>query len=104
MSLPLLTVNSYLHILLHRQAYTKSQTESNIFNGRPALQAACRVTRIVEDMLSQNLVQFGQMHLYAYLNYRKTDFNKHFTGLPVSFHPFVFTRLNSSALSILQGG
>ncbi|KAH8810925.1 putative cutinase transcription factor 1 alpha [Xylogone sp. PMI_703] len=57
---------NYLHILLHRQAYTQSGAK-NIADGRPALQAACRVTRIVEDMLSENLVQFGQMHLITSL-------------------------------------
>jgi len=33
--------------------------------GHIALQAACRVSRIVEDMLSQEIIQYGQMHWYG---------------------------------------
>ncbi|OBT53577.1 hypothetical protein VE04_05984 [Pseudogymnoascus sp. 24MN13] len=59
---------NYLHILLDRHDYTQTQTNRNRSESGPALQAACRVTRIVEDMLSQNLIQFGQMHLYVTSN------------------------------------
>ena len=31
--------------------------------GQLAFQAACRITRIVEDLLSQELAQHGQVHL-----------------------------------------
>ncbi|OBT82782.1 hypothetical protein VE02_09277 [Pseudogymnoascus sp. 03VT05] len=58
---------NYLQILLHRHAYTQTQIKQNTSEGGPALQAACRVTRIVEDMLSQNLIQFAPMHLITSL-------------------------------------
>lgn len=54
---------SNLQILLHRRAYVRLQDKSDTIDGEVALQAASRITRIVEDMLSQNLLRFGQLHV-----------------------------------------
>ncbi|KAF1816898.1 hypothetical protein P152DRAFT_3545 [Eremomyces bilateralis CBS 781.70] len=52
-----------LHIYLHRRAYVRPLNEGDTQAGQVALQAARRITRIVEDMLSQDLVRFGQLHV-----------------------------------------
>lgn len=54
---------SNLQILLHRRAYVRLQDPSDTLDGEIALQAASRITRIVEDMLSQDLLRFGQLHV-----------------------------------------
>jgi hypothetical protein len=50
-------------MLLYRGAYMDPHNDRDSSDGELALAAARRVTRIVEDMLSQRLIQFGQMHL-----------------------------------------
>jgi hypothetical protein len=58
----LITSNSHLKILVHRNALV--QGELNIMSGddQNAIDAACRITRIVEDMLYKDMIRFGQMH------------------------------------------
>lgn len=54
---------SYLYILLYRPSYLDPSDEKKQKEGRLALQAACQCTRILEDMLSQNLIEHGILHL-----------------------------------------
>lgn len=54
---------SNLYILLYRPMFLKPQSESASSEGSIALEAATRSTRILEDMLSENLVQHGSLHL-----------------------------------------
>ena len=54
--------DSHLQILIYRNSFLRYVHDNNSGDGRIALQAACQITRIVEDMLSQNMIQFGQMH------------------------------------------
>ena len=51
-----------LLILLYRQEFMGSEDETAKSNGTIALHAAGRNTRIIEDMLSQGLLQHGQIH------------------------------------------
>ncbi|EED20389.1 cutinase transcription factor 1 alpha, putative [Talaromyces stipitatus ATCC 10500] len=53
----------YLYILLYRPSYLDPSDEKNQKEGMLALQAACRCTRILEDMLSHNLIEHGIIHL-----------------------------------------
>ncbi|KEZ44903.1 hypothetical protein SAPIO_CDS2248 [Scedosporium apiospermum] len=50
-----------LLILLHRRAYVRPQDESDTQAGEVALRAACRITRIVEDMLSSDLIRITSL-------------------------------------------
>lgn len=52
-----------LYILLYRSAYLGAQEGSEQDLGNIALQAACRNTRIIEDVLSQDLVQHSNVHI-----------------------------------------
>lgn len=54
---------SYLYILLYRPSYLDPSDEKKQKEGRLAVQAACQCTRILEDMLSQNLIEHGMVHL-----------------------------------------
>jgi hypothetical protein len=53
---------SHLQILVHRNSFLRYGSDDRNGDERSALQAACRITRIVEDMISHNMIQFGQMH------------------------------------------
>ncbi|RDL38870.1 uncharacterized protein BP5553_03210 [Venustampulla echinocandica] len=52
-----------LYILLYRSAYLRSERTPQEDLGDIALQAACRNTRIIEDVLSQDLVQHSNVHV-----------------------------------------
>ncbi|KUL87123.1 hypothetical protein ZTR_05563 [Talaromyces verruculosus] len=54
---------NYLYILLYRPSYLDPSDEKKQKEGRLAVQAACQCTRILEDMLSQNLIEHGMVHL-----------------------------------------
>lgn len=54
--------HSNLYILLYRPLFLRPHP---VVNGHIALEAATRSTRIIEDMLSHNLVQHGPNHLYS---------------------------------------
>ncbi|KAL1979579.1 hypothetical protein VTN96DRAFT_5552 [Rasamsonia emersonii] len=56
-----------LYILLYRPSYLDPSDELKRKEGKTALQAACQSTRIIEDMLSQNLVQHGLLHLITHI-------------------------------------
>ncbi|KAH6663506.1 fungal-specific transcription factor domain-containing protein [Halenospora varia] len=53
---------SMLH-LAYKSAYLGAQEDSEQDLGNIALQAACRNTRIIEDVLSQDLVQHSNVHI-----------------------------------------
>lgn len=55
--------DSNLYVLLHRPIFLQPISESTRVEGNRALDAATRSTRILEDLLSQNLVQHGPVHL-----------------------------------------
>jgi hypothetical protein len=55
---------SNLYILLYRSAYLAENDDQSA--GNVALQAACRNTRITEDVLAQDLVQHLNVHMYAF--------------------------------------
>lgn len=55
--------DSNLYVLLYRPVFLQPPSESTRIEGNKALDAATRSTRILEDMLSQNLVQHGPVHL-----------------------------------------
>ena len=54
---------SNLYILLYRSAYLAAKEDQGA--GNVALQAACRNTRITEDVLAQDLVQHLNVHMYV---------------------------------------
>ncbi|OKL63763.1 hypothetical protein UA08_00036 [Talaromyces atroroseus] len=54
---------NYLYILLYRPSYLDPSDEQRKKEGKLALQAACQCTRILEDMLSQNLIEHGIVHI-----------------------------------------
>lgn len=55
---------SNLYILLYRSAYLAENDDQSA--GNVALQAACRNTRITEDVLSQDVGQHLNVHMYAH--------------------------------------
>ncbi|OGM50589.1 Zn(II)2Cys6 transcription factor [Aspergillus bombycis] len=55
-----------LYILLHRSSFLNSSNPPVDEAGQVALDAATRSTRIIEDMLSHNLVQHGPTHLITH--------------------------------------
>lgn len=59
----LLTINcqSHLKILIHRNSFLR--LESTTPGSQIVLKAACRISRIAEDMSSQGTLRYGQMHL-----------------------------------------
>lgn len=54
---------SNLYVLLYRPIFLQPPSQSTSSEGNIALEAATKSTRILEDMLSQNLVQHGSVHL-----------------------------------------
>jgi hypothetical protein len=56
-------VSSNLYVLLYRPIFLQPPSRSTSSEGNIALEAATKSTRILEDMLSQNLVQHGSVHL-----------------------------------------
>ncbi|QGA15740.1 hypothetical protein EYB26_003400 [Talaromyces marneffei] len=54
---------NYLYIHLYRPSYLDPSDEKKQKEGRLALQAACQCTRILEDMLSHNLIEHGMVHI-----------------------------------------
>lgn len=61
----ILTNHSNLYILLYRPLFLNPHADNDVAGGHVALEAATRSTRIIEDMLSHNLVQHGPNHLYS---------------------------------------
>jgi len=59
--------SSNLYILLYRSAFLSAEEGSNQDIGNIALQAACKNTRIIEDVLSQNLVGHSNVHIITSL-------------------------------------
>ncbi|KAJ5609838.1 hypothetical protein N7528_009104 [Penicillium herquei] len=55
-----------LYVLLYRPIFLQPPSESTSVEGSMALEAATRSTRILEDMLSENLVQHGLVHLITH--------------------------------------
>ncbi|KAJ5162508.1 hypothetical protein N7492_007900 [Penicillium capsulatum] len=55
-----------LYVLLYRPIFLQPPSESTSAAGNMALDAATRSTRILEDMLSQNLVQHCPVHLITH--------------------------------------
>ncbi|KAJ5691696.1 hypothetical protein N7488_012431 [Penicillium malachiteum] len=55
-----------LYVLLYRPIFLQPPSESTSVEGSMALEAATRSTRILEDMLSENLVQHGSVHLITH--------------------------------------
>ncbi|KAK2043497.1 hypothetical protein LZ31DRAFT_468172 [Colletotrichum somersetense] len=55
---------NHLRILVHRNGWLRNQDEGD---KKAALAAACRISRIAEDMLAQGTLQYGQMHLLTSL-------------------------------------
>ncbi|KAJ5186103.1 hypothetical protein N7491_006026 [Penicillium cf. griseofulvum] len=55
-----------LYILLYRPLFLQLPGQSVNSEGNVALEAATRSTRILEDMLSENLVQHGSVHLITH--------------------------------------
>lgn len=54
---------SHLQILVHRNRFLRYGSDDRNGDERLALQAACRITRIVEDMMMyHNMIKFSQMH------------------------------------------
>lgn len=60
---PRLILVSNLYVLLYRPIFLQPPNESTNLEANIALDAATRSTRILEDMLSENLVQHGSVHL-----------------------------------------
>lgn len=59
---------SNLYVLLYRPIFLQPPSQLTSSEGNIALEAATKSTRILEDMLSQNLVQHGSVHLLASLS------------------------------------
>ncbi|KAJ5761751.1 uncharacterized protein N7511_005133 [Penicillium nucicola] len=55
-----------LYILLYRPLFLQPPGRSSSAEGNMALDAATRSTRVLEDMLSENLVQHGSLHLITH--------------------------------------
>ncbi|KAJ5358349.1 uncharacterized protein N7496_010762 [Penicillium cataractarum] len=55
-----------LYLLLYRPIFLQPPSQSTSSEGNIALEAATKSTRILEDMLSQNLVQHGSVHLITH--------------------------------------
>ncbi|KAL4888910.1 Zn(II)2Cys6 transcription factor [Aspergillus ambiguus] len=58
--------HSNLYILLYRSLFLRPSSAHMERLGRMALEAATKSTRIIEDMLSHNLVQHGPTHLITH--------------------------------------
>ncbi|KAH8421667.1 Transcription factor, partial [Colletotrichum scovillei] len=55
---------NHLRILVHRNGWLRNRDQED---KSAALAAACRISRIAEDMLAQKTLQYGQMHLLTSL-------------------------------------
>ncbi|CAG8049423.1 unnamed protein product [Penicillium olsonii] len=55
-----------LYVLLYRPLFLQPPGQTTSPEGNMALDAATRSTRILEDMLSENLVQHGSLHLITH--------------------------------------
>ncbi|CAG8417005.1 unnamed protein product [Penicillium salamii] len=55
-----------LYVLLYRPLFLQPPSQTTSQEGNMALDAATRSTRILEDMLSENLVQHGSLHLITH--------------------------------------
>lgn len=53
--------SSHLKILIHRSSFLKRKDHHD--NNDVTYQAAARISRIAEDMLTNETLRFGQMHL-----------------------------------------
>ncbi|KAF6818045.1 acyl-CoA dehydrogenase [Colletotrichum musicola] len=53
---------NHLRILVHRNGWLRNRDEED---KKAALAAACRISRIAEDMLAQKTLQYGQMHMWV---------------------------------------
>jgi hypothetical protein len=58
-----LTDPSHLRILIHRNGFLRNQRARDDRDKQAATAAANQISRIAEDMLSQQTIQYGQMHL-----------------------------------------
>ncbi|QKX59301.1 uncharacterized protein TRUGW13939_06433 [Talaromyces rugulosus] len=54
---------SHLRILIHRNGFLRNQRAQDDRDKQAATAAANQISRIAEDMLSQQTIQYGQMHL-----------------------------------------
>jgi hypothetical protein len=52
---------SHLRILIHRSSFMKFAKNNS--SNQVVINAACRITRIAEDMSTQGTLRYGQMHL-----------------------------------------
>lgn len=52
---------SHLRILIHRSSFMKFAKNNS--SSQVVINAACRITRIAEDMSTQGTLRYGQMHL-----------------------------------------
>lgn len=55
--------HSHLRVLIHRANFLKHGEEDK--SNQIVLNAACRISRIAEDMSAQGILRYGQMHLYV---------------------------------------
>ncbi|PLB46236.1 Zn(II)2Cys6 transcription factor [Aspergillus steynii IBT 23096] len=60
------TTHNYLYVLLYRSLFLHPSNSAMDELGQIALNAATKTTRIIEDMLSHNLVQHGVTHLITH--------------------------------------
>lgn len=52
---------SHIRILIHRSNFIKYDEENK--SNQVVVNAACRISRIAEDMSAQGTLRYGQMHL-----------------------------------------
>ncbi|KAF3403537.1 hypothetical protein F1880_009645 [Penicillium rolfsii] len=79
-----------LFILLYRPIFLQPPSQSTSSDGNIALEAATKSTRILEDMLSQNLVQHGSVHLITH------------TFSALCIHTIHFGRVTSTAKKLAE--
>ncbi|KAJ5307100.1 hypothetical protein N7476_007756 [Penicillium atrosanguineum] len=79
-----------LYILLYRPIFLQQPSGSTNIEGNIALEAATRSTRILEDMLSDNLVQHGPVHLITH------------TFSALCIHTIHFSRVASTARKLAE--
>nr|ADO29927.1 hypothetical protein PP105 [Penicillium paxilli] len=79
-----------LYVLLYRPIFLQPPSASMSPDGNIALDAATRSTRILEDMLSENLVQHGLVHLITH------------TFSALCLHTIHFGRVTSTARKLAE--
>ncbi|KAJ5689855.1 hypothetical protein N7462_004247 [Penicillium macrosclerotiorum] len=79
-----------LYVLLYRPMFLQPPNVSSSSDGNIALEAATRSTRILEDMLSENLVQHGSVHLITH------------TFSALCIHTIHFGRMTSTAKKLAE--